>query len=444
MTRKIWLFRCFAIGVSVLILVFLEIALRFFSPQLDTSMERFRLITEKTEARRFSAIKEPDPDLLWRLKPGSQLSDDEFLNDRGFRCNNFSIPKPESTKRIVILGDSRSFGFGVINRHDIYTGQLQRFFDSLSLEKRIEVLNLSVIGYSSYQGRILSDILGQRLEPDVVLIWFGFNDLLYYHITDESAARSYRYLSIAGRMINKLFLYHWLECAWHRLTHRASEHVVLQQPITERVPPEQYEKNLRSLIRGVRKIGARPILLTSPVRPEIPIVLNSRVRNVRDRSGNTEVVLVTQYEINGYWLMDQTDFPGSEAELDRLIAENSDIAILRYFKGVRLRRRGDDDQAAFEFDEAKTLDETRRAVTIYNEITRRVSADTKTDCIDLVHLFDNYRNNLLFVDDCHPNVNGHGLIAAAIMELLTGATSRIVETESGQADNHLESRVFQK
>ncbi len=78
----------------------------------------------------------------------------------------------------------------------------------------------------------------------------------------------------------------------------------------------------------------------------------------------------------------------------------------------------------------RRLDITRQTVNHYNDITRRIASESGVALIDLVPLFNDYSQFPLFIDDCHPNSNGHGLIAAAILERLTGKASRVVDSGS--------------
>ncbi|HPQ39064.1 MAG TPA: SGNH/GDSL hydrolase family protein [bacterium] len=430
LSLKYWGFRLGALFLVFCGLLAVEGTLRIFKSNLAARTNQFRINAEKTSARRYSAIKEPDPDLMWRLKPGSPIFGNETLNNRGFRTAPFTDKKPPGTHRIVILGDSRSFGFGVPVRDALYGERIGTFLKQTNLLGPVEVINLSVIGYSSYQGSVLWKKSAASLDPDTVIIWFGFNDLLYYHVMDHRAAESARLSRMIRSGLNHLYLVHWLRDLHIRYLMPQDRPIQLEQVITRRVPPPFFRDNLESLIQRIRKRNARVILLTSPVRPGIPMVLNSRKRIVTGDDGRLYARLITQYEIEKYWLMDATVFPGPEAELDRLLDVNPDVAILHYFKGRFFEQNGQPDAAAREFALSEELDETRRTVAEYNDIIRDVARSSGATLVDLVPVFGQYDDLSLFVDDCHPGMNGHGLIAGEVIRAMTGIPSEV--TVSGR------------
>jgi len=106
-------------------------------------------------------------------------------NREGFRTRNLSKAKEPGVYRILFLGDSTTFGWGV--------EQDERFSDLL--EKRLnaggsgihyEIVNLGLPGYSSYHGRIILDRYGLRYSPDMVILSFGANDS---HVVPKAVKR---------------------------------------------------------------------------------------------------------------------------------------------------------------------------------------------------------------------------------------------------------------
>ncbi|MBN1297978.1 SGNH/GDSL hydrolase family protein [bacterium] len=423
---KGWWFRVAALGVASLILLAGEGVLRIVVPELGAMARQFRINAQKTDARQYSVVKEPDPYLLWHLKPGAPIFQGETLNSRGFRSPEFTTDKTPGTRRIVVIGDSRSFGFGVPDRTHLYADRMAAFLNHLTPNTPVEVINLSVIGYSSFQGRRLMDTLVRDLAPDIVIAWFGFNDLLYYHIMDHDAAAA-RFTRAVRDGLNQLYLFHGLQRLVWKYAVPADRPIAEDQPIVRRVPAEHYRENLLDIVRKSRRIGAQPILMTTPVRPRIPLVLNSKKRIVTAGDGHKTAHLVTQYEFDSFWLMDATEFPGTEEALRRLLDQHPDIAILHYFMGLFNESRGDAEAAAESFLQAARLDDTRGTVDQYNKIVRDVARESDATLVDLVPIFSNYNRYGLFVDDCHPGSNGHGVIASQVIGTITGIPSQVVE-----------------
>jgi len=96
-------------------------------------------------------------------------------NDLGFRDHRGSVPpKAPGEFRIIVLGDSFTFGPGVDYEH-IYTSllreQLQRG------HPQVTVINLAVEGYNIIQYAAVLEEVGLSLQPDAVLLsLFPVND----------------------------------------------------------------------------------------------------------------------------------------------------------------------------------------------------------------------------------------------------------------------------
>jgi hypothetical protein len=111
-----------------------------------------------------------DPKLGWIGKPDMD-SDYSALDCRhrvrqnkyGFRGTEHSFLRT-SKKRIVALGDSFTWGFGVEDA-EIFTSVLERESDP-----PVEIVNLGVTGYGTDQEYLLWRSLGVRFRPDEVLL----------------------------------------------------------------------------------------------------------------------------------------------------------------------------------------------------------------------------------------------------------------------------------
>ena len=131
-----------------------------FSP-MDTEAARIALYRRFSPSAPASLLHNPTWDIA--------------VNSRGFRGAEFDITKPPSRLRIVCLGDSWTFGANV-GQSQTYPKQLQNLFDRAFRAADVEVLNLGVLGYSSFQGLELLRRQALALHPDAVVIGFGMND----------------------------------------------------------------------------------------------------------------------------------------------------------------------------------------------------------------------------------------------------------------------------
>jgi lysophospholipase L1-like esterase len=78
--------------------------------------------------------------------------------------------------RILSLGESTTFA-GRLPYEECYSHLLEADLDSI-LERPVRVINAGVPSYTLFQGYVYFEQRGLLLEPDVVLVYFGFNDFL--------------------------------------------------------------------------------------------------------------------------------------------------------------------------------------------------------------------------------------------------------------------------
>jgi lysophospholipase L1-like esterase len=124
---------------------------------------------------------EHDASLGWRGRPHAQgtFSGWEFtstvqLNGAGFRDREWPEQKAPGVFRIVVMGDSITWGHGV-NQAERYSDLLLALLQRKGLP--VEVLNLAVSGYGTDQAYLLFRSEEHRYCPDLVLFGFYENDL---------------------------------------------------------------------------------------------------------------------------------------------------------------------------------------------------------------------------------------------------------------------------
>lgn len=120
---------------------------------------------------------EPDRELIFKVRnneENSQLFYNIGINYQGFRGREI---KKHSTpvKKILIAGDSCSFGWGITDENEILSYQLERILKEKGII--VEVYNISQPGYSTTQGNILLKKYGDVVKPDLLILYFGWNDI---------------------------------------------------------------------------------------------------------------------------------------------------------------------------------------------------------------------------------------------------------------------------
>ncbi len=98
------------------------------------------------------------------------------INRLGFRATrDYSLNKAPNTFRILILGDSVTFGHGAV--HD-YPSLLESLLKQWRPATDWQVWNLGVPGYNTSQELAQLRELGPAYQPDLVIVGFFINDII--------------------------------------------------------------------------------------------------------------------------------------------------------------------------------------------------------------------------------------------------------------------------
>lgn len=161
----------FFASLSVILLV-AEIILRVFNPLGSNYIY---------EARRYFKIMRADQTYAYIHRAGVQ---DQFqgvdvrINTEGFRGRDFAVKKPERTYRILLLGDSVVFSWGV-DEKDSLAVQVEKRLQTQDTVKQME-LEVLPIGVGSWNTRTQYEFMAERgihYNPDLVVWVIVANDL---------------------------------------------------------------------------------------------------------------------------------------------------------------------------------------------------------------------------------------------------------------------------
>lgn len=248
---------CLALLIPFIVLLAIEFAARLagvktstYAPIVITGEER--LDTSTDAANRI--VK--DPELLFAFNPGIKW-DGYRINSHGFRTWEFSAEKPDGTIRLIALGDSCT-----AQGHPPYSDRLNTLLQqSPPSDKKWEAFNMGVYGYSLMQGYRQFLKYGKKFRPDIVTIYFGWNDHWLYDKPDDlrMAVRMNRVAAKTLEALHKKRFYAWLVSLARRPAVSADNK-------TFRVPPDRYALTLEELIEVIRAIGATPLVITAPRR----------------------------------------------------------------------------------------------------------------------------------------------------------------------------------
>jgi lysophospholipase L1-like esterase len=87
------------------------------------------------------------------------------------------MEKPDGVFRIVALGGSSTYDVSIEDNHEIFTAQLEKLLKEEYGYQNVQVINAGVPGYNSWEilGNLEFRVLD--LDPDLVIIYEGTNDV---------------------------------------------------------------------------------------------------------------------------------------------------------------------------------------------------------------------------------------------------------------------------
>ncbi|MHC4108469.1 MAG: SGNH/GDSL hydrolase family protein, partial [Planctomycetota bacterium] len=119
---------------------------------------------------------------LWAIEASRPPNDRDVTwgravhwNEAGFRERDFQTPKPPDTYRVVVLGDSITWGVG-LSEDERYTRLAEQQLRDRFSHRRIEILNFGLRGIPTVMQRDMLMHLADLVQPDCVVVGFCFND----------------------------------------------------------------------------------------------------------------------------------------------------------------------------------------------------------------------------------------------------------------------------
>ncbi|MDY7035255.1 MAG: GDSL-type esterase/lipase family protein [Thermodesulfobacteriota bacterium] len=199
------------------------------------------------------------------------------INSHGLRDRERSWEKPSSINRILGLGDSFTFGYGV-NLEDCYLKQLEGLLNYDKTEW--DVINAGVVGYDMWQYLAYFEHYGYLYHPDLVTIGVYFNDFYGNPSHEEAPPQIQRYRSLSSlSLVNfvrncfdiLIHRYRYLQDAsWLRSLEDRREYILNGKRnfvLRGEAAPELYrefEARLRTITILASEHGARVLVILIP------------------------------------------------------------------------------------------------------------------------------------------------------------------------------------
>ncbi|MCO6430636.1 MAG: SGNH/GDSL hydrolase family protein [Deltaproteobacteria bacterium] len=188
-------------------------------------------------------------------------------NSLGFRGPEIETVKDPAVFRIMIFGDSSSFGWGV-DQEITFSSRLESLL-SKSLNRRVEVANFAIPGDSSEYGRLIFDRFSPQFEYDMIILGFGANDAKHSFFSHQSQVENFKANAAAQKL---------KAAARSSALFRTIENLLSSSPSSSTeakdlpakkpaVPKRRYVENLEYMARAALERGARQAMLISLCTP---------------------------------------------------------------------------------------------------------------------------------------------------------------------------------
>lgn len=414
--RNPWIGKVVAILFAFFLFAILEFSARLVFKEDDELSKILRVLRQ-------------EPYLFWSLRPNLDTTFQGVrlkTNSLGLRDKDMSPGRHERSFRIVCMGASPTFGWGV-RYEDAYPHLLEELISQGSApDTRIEVINAGIIGYSSYQGlNLLRDKI-LDLSPDIITVSYLVNDVDKYRFyrsepkSDKELAPKSRFLVSFENVIGRSGFFRLLKKGIFGIR-KANAGLYADPsgvyPEKTRVSPDDYRANLEAIIRIAEEKGIKSVLV------KMPISFPFKGERLSDSSLEECAGCIAQSRVYAESGM----YDKAIAEARKALEFNPYSAEAFYYLGVYYRERKEFKEANGYFQKAKEMElfECAKLGKAYNDIMEQTALENRIPLVDVASAFEGFarRNKKEPLinpghDFVHPSVKGHRIISREIKKAL--------------------------
>ena len=217
-------------------------------------------------------IYQPDSRVYWRLKPNQNCftkidHKPVHINSHGTRGAEFTAAKPPQTIRILSLGDSRTFGWG-LTEAETYSALLQKHLqEQVGPAKKIEVINAGVNAWGYPQMATFFRESGLAWQPDFVIVAEGN---LSTQFSEKADPRFVKQMASRVRLKNflrRFALYHFVvEVKLRGIYEVQRAKFIPVDPAQDKMFKEQQQKDPDAVFRNAMQ-DVCSVALSNHVQP---------------------------------------------------------------------------------------------------------------------------------------------------------------------------------
>ena len=223
-------------------------------------------------------VYEPHPTLYWRNKPNQDafttINNKPFrTNSKGTRGPEFSEQKPPNTIRVITLGDSTTFGWGLAD-DETWPAKLEEYLQAgIGESKDVEVINAGVNSWSYAQMFVYFRDYAVEYDPDFVILaeanlWTQFSE----KNSPEFVQSFLRRVWFKNLMRRSAIFHFFLEVKLRDLYARTRQYFIPVDPANDTFLKEQqqedpaafFQESMENLVQLARSNNIQPVIAFLP------------------------------------------------------------------------------------------------------------------------------------------------------------------------------------
>lgn len=237
----------------------------------------------------------PDSAVYWRLKPNQDCytkvgRKPVHINSHGTRGLDFMIPKPTNVVRILSLGDSVTFGWG-LSEEETYSRLLQHRLQSQVKDgTQIEVINAGVNAWSYPQVFVFLRDYGLKFQPDYVILGGGNLWTQFSENADPEFVAKFKSRVRLKNLLRRFAIYHYVvEVQLQDFYSKHRSKFIPVDPKKDQMfkdqqkdDPEGYFRDaIEKFCKVARENNVTPIILHTPVLTDLESNFESSVHRAK-------------------------------------------------------------------------------------------------------------------------------------------------------------------
>ena len=355
--------------------------------------------------------------LGWRQKPnfnGKFLKIALKTNEIGLRNKSFSRIST-SSKNILVLGPSSTFGWGV-EENQTYSFLLEDLLRKKYPGSEINVINAGQIGFSSWQGvELCKEREFKKLKLNLLIIAYGVNDVDRFRFFYNSPLADKEEFAVPKKtweisLQNLLLRFHFINLLSRKIFNFFDYYKCSHEIIpNRRISNDDFSQNIEKLVQMGKLNGLDVILLSSAY--DLP-----PFKKIDSKTGED----FYEYFNAGKNKYEKKQYSEALIYFKKATEIKLDENAVYYYLSSCYSYLGRYRDAAKMFEKARQLESMRIASDVdkLNNILRKIADKNGIILVDTKECLDVSGKIGVFLDPIHLSARGNKIIAERILDVI--------------------------